>query len=200
VSSSFAIASPARSIVVIPSVTLTAGANTVVFSRQASNDSVVNLDKVTAVSGDPNVTTTAPSTTTTVVTTLPPTTVNCASQAWPSYEAECAATLGTISVENNGAASGGKELGGWDYSGRATFTVNAPAAGTYQMQIRAVAPYGPATRTVTINGVAQTFSVATTSRSTVTVSVVLTAGSNTIVFSRGAGNDNVANLDKVSFN
>lgn len=196
----FPVVSATRAVTVVPTVPLVAGANTIVLSRRSSNDNVVNVDSITAVSSDPNATTTTTSTTTTTTTTTLVSPPACGSSTWPSVEAECATLTGSIQVENANLASGGKELGGWDYSGRAQLVVNAPAAGTYTVSIRAVAPYGAATRTMTINGVARTFSVSTTTRSiTQLTGVALQAGANTIVFSRAAGNDNVVNLDAVSF-
>jgi RHS repeat-associated protein len=118
---------------------------------------------------------------------------------WPTIQAECATIAGAIVVENTAAASGGKELGAWDYGGTATLTFNAPVAGTYDVKVRAIAPFGAGTRTMTVNGVARNFTVSSTTRADVTVSgVTFVAGANTVVFSKQPADNNVVNLDLVT--
>ncbi len=190
---SLSVTSRDREIVVLSGVPLVSGPNDLVFERNYGDDNVVNLDVVTAVTAADPVT---PTTTTTVATTTVPS-GSCAT--WPTIEAECASLAGTIEIENHPAAVGGKELGGWDYTGTATFTVNAPASRVYIMAITAIAPYGAATRTVTINGVSTSFAITSSTRAIANVAVTLRAGSNTIVFSRVSGNDYVVNLDRISF-
>jgi hypothetical protein len=192
---SFAVTSPSRGVVTVGSVSLVAGANNLVFSKAATDNNVANLDAVTAVAQTP------PSTT--VATTVPGATtvplVGCGGSVWPSVEAECGLLSGAIVVEANAAASGGKELGGWDYSGTVAVGLSAPAAGAYDLQVVMFAPYGAATRSLSVNGVSRVVSVLSATRGTVTVSAVpLVAGSNTLVFSRAVSDNNVVNLDKIS--
>jgi hypothetical protein len=195
----FTVLSAARQDLLISGVTLKAGANAIVFARWPTNDGVVNLDKISAVSGDPNATTVAPPTTAPATSSTTAPGNACAGPKWPVFEAECAVLGGSIFVENHAGASNGKELGGWDYAGTATFNATAPAAGSYHLEISVYAPYGAATRTLSINGVSQTLVIPAGRTVVVTSLVSLKLGANTVVFSRGANNDNVVNLDKVSF-
>jgi Carbohydrate binding module (family 35) len=192
---SFAIGSASRGVVTVGSVSLVAGANSLVFSKAATDNNVANLDAVTAVAQTP------PSTT--VATTVPGATtvplIGCGGSVWPLVEAECGLLSGAIVVEVNAGASGGKELGGWDYSGTVAVGLSAPAAGMYDLQVVMFAPYGAATRSLSVNGVSRVVSVLSATRGTVTVSAVpLVAGSNTLVFSRAVSDNNVVNLDKIS--
>jgi Carbohydrate binding module (family 35) len=128
-----------------------------------------------------------------------PAQTTCSSSGWPFVEAECAVLSGPIAVESAPSASGGKELGGWDYGGTATVTLAAPAAGPYLLEVEASAPYGSALRTVVVNGVSRTFGVFAGGRAKFAVGVLdLVAGNNVVVFKRLTGDDNVANLDKIS--
>jgi hypothetical protein len=119
---------------------------------------------------------------------------------WPVIEAECASLTGGFEVETSASASGGKVLGAWDYGGTATLVVTAPSSKTYTLSLSATAPYGPATRTVSVNGVERKFAVSSVAPETVEIpGVTLQAGVNTIVFSRQSGNDYVVNLDRIVF-
>jgi YD repeat-containing protein len=196
VARNFTVSSTTRADVTVSGVGFVAGANTVVFSKQPADNNVVNLDLVTVVAATGPTTTVAGATTTVVGPTTVP--LTCGS-TWPTIQAECATIAGAIVVENTAAASGGKELGAWDYGGTATLTFNAPVAGTYDVKVRAIAPFGAGTRTMTVNGVARNFTVSSTTRADVTVSgVTFVAGANTVVFSKQPADNNVVNLDLVT--
>lgn len=105
------------------------------------------------------------------------------------YEAEDATVNHAVVVSNNGA-SGHKKVGYIDYSDSyVEFTVNVPNAGAYTMRVPHSTGLGAATHNVSVNGGAS-FALNYPSDgwdnwTTVTTSVNLNAGVNTIRFSKG---------------
>lgn len=133
-----------------------------------------------------------------------PTTV----ERYSDFEAEQAAIV-HANIHGSGTASNGGYVGQIDYpDSSVTFTVNAPGAGTYPVNVYyANATGAPSTHNLTVNGAtASPVTVnypATSAWGTfaktqyVTVQVPMKAGANTLEFTKGTG---YAELDKISAN
>jgi len=122
------------------------------------------------------------------------------------FEAEQAAIVGA-NVGSAASASNGQYVGPIDGASSVTFTVFAPGAGTYPVDVfYANIGAGSATHALVINGAAtsQTVSYPATGATLafsgaqrVTVQVAMKAGANTLKFSPGTGS---ASLDRISAN
>lgn len=129
-----------------------------------------------------------------------------------AYEAENAArTLvgggGMINESTNAGFTGRGYVGGWNTSGTSIdFYVNQNTAGTRAVTFRYAAAAGNASRYVKVNGVVTTSNLVFNSTSswsaygTVSVTVPLNAGSNTIQlgYNSALGNTNYLNVDLLS--
>lgn len=122
------------------------------------------------------------------------------------YEAENVDHPGISTEASNTGYSGRGYLAGWNADGTAaTFHVNVATAGTHTITLRYAAAAGNAVRAVSANGgTAANVSFPGTSSwsqwQTVTTTVTLVAGSNTIIVadSAGTGSANYLNLDRVA--
>ena len=114
------------------------------------------------------------------------------------YEAEDATVNHAVVVSNSGA-SDSKKVGYIDYSDSyVEFTVNVPNAGSYTMRVPHSTGLGAASHNISVNG-GPSFALSYPSDgwdnwTTVTVSVNLNAGSNTIRFAKGT---NYTELDYI---
>jgi mannan endo-1,4-beta-mannosidase len=150
------------------SVYLNAGSNTI---KIATGWGWMNFDYLSLASSSSS----SSSTTTTTTTTT-------------SYEAESATATGTTTTSSDSTASGSKYvfIGS---SATLTWTVTAASAGSRTVTFGYTAPYGNKVQNLYVNGTytsALTFSSAT-SWSTLSTSVYLNAGSNTIKIATGWG-------------
>jgi hypothetical protein len=120
------------------------------------------------------------------------------------YEAEASGNtlVGGASVGGCSGCSGGQKVGNVGGSGSLTINgVTAPKAGTYVMTVGYVDADSSRTAVVTVNGKSFNLPFAGSNNNdwdtaqTVTISVPLNAGTNTVQF--GNANDSVADIDKL---